>query len=36
MLGISLGAGTGKLVSELVQKIKPSMDLKPFHVERFD
>jgi D-amino-acid dehydrogenase len=36
MLGISLGAGTGKLVSELVQKVQPSMDLKPFHVERFD
>jgi D-amino-acid dehydrogenase len=36
MLGISLGAGTGKLVSELVQKIQPSMDIKPFHVERFD
>jgi len=36
MLGISLGAGTGKLVSELVQKIQPSMDIKPFHIERFD
>ncbi|SFD56506.1 D-amino-acid dehydrogenase [Chitinophaga sp. CF118] len=36
MLGISLGAGTGKLVSELVENIKPSMDLKPFLVERFD
>jgi D-amino-acid dehydrogenase len=36
MLGISLGAATGKLVSELVQKVQPSMDLKPFHVERFD
>jgi D-amino-acid dehydrogenase len=36
MLGISLGAGTGKLVSELVQKVQPSMDLKPFLVERFD
>ena len=36
MLGISLGAGTGKLVSELVQKVQPSMDLRPFLVERFD
>lgn len=36
MLGISLGAATGKLVSELVQKVQPSMDLRPFHVERFD
>lgn len=36
MLGISLGAATGKLVSELVDNIQPSMDLKPFHVERFD
>lgn len=35
MLGISLGAATGKLVSELVQKEQPSMDLKPFLVERF-
>jgi len=36
MLGISLGAGTGKLVCELVQQAKPSMDLSPFKVERFD
>lgn len=35
MLGISLGAGTGKLVSELVAEQKPSLDLKPFAVERF-
>ena len=35
MLGLSLGAGTGKLVSELVDERKPSMDLSPFAVERF-
>lgn len=35
MLGLSLGAGTGKLVSELVNEQKPSIDLKPFEVERF-
>lgn len=35
MLGLSLGAGTGKLVSELVSEQKPSIDLKPFAVERF-
>ena len=35
MLGLSLGAGTGKLVSELVNNVKTSVDLKPFTVERF-
>lgn len=35
MLGLSLGAGTGKLVSELVNGQKPSVDLKAFEVERF-
>ncbi|MES2646185.1 MAG: FAD-dependent oxidoreductase [Bacteroidota bacterium] len=35
MLGLSLGAGTGKLVSELVNEVKTSVDLKPFAVERF-
>jgi D-amino-acid dehydrogenase len=35
MLGVSLGAGTGKLVSELVGEQKPSIDLRPFAVERF-
>lgn len=34
MLGISLGAGTGKLVSELVQGIPASMDITPFHPQR--
>ncbi len=35
MLGLSLGAGTGKLVSEIVNEEKSSIDLKPFRVERF-
>ncbi len=35
MLGLSLGAGTGKLVDELVNRKTTSMDLKPFTVERF-
>lgn len=35
MLGISLGAATGKLVSELVAHVQPSMDITPFKVERF-
>lgn len=35
MLGLSLGAGTGKLVDELVKDVATSMDIKPFNVERF-
>jgi D-amino-acid dehydrogenase len=35
MLGLSLGAGTGKLVSELVAEKAPSIDVTPFAVERF-
>lgn len=35
MLGLSLGAGTGKLVDELVNNKPSSMELKPFSVERF-
>jgi D-amino-acid dehydrogenase len=35
MLGLSLGAGTGKLVSELVNEQPASIDLSPFAVERF-
>jgi D-amino-acid dehydrogenase len=35
MLGLSLGAGTGKLVSEIVNDEKSSIDMKPFNVERF-
>ena len=35
MLGLSLGAGTGKLVKEIINGEKPSMDIAPFAVERF-
>lgn len=35
MIGLSLGAGTGKLVSELINEKKPSVDLRAFEVERF-
>ncbi len=35
MLGLSLGAGSGKLVSEIVNNQAVSMDIKPFRVERF-
>ncbi len=35
MLGLSLGAGTGKLVSELVHEEKTSIPLEAFAVERF-
>ena len=35
MLGLSLGAGTGKLVEEIVSRKQTSMDITPFAVERF-
>jgi len=35
MLGLSLGAGTGKLVSELANNQKTGIDMKAFNVERF-
>lgn len=35
MLGLSLGAGTGKLVQEIIDERTPSMDIRPFAVERF-
>lgn len=35
MLGISLGAATGKLVGELVAGVPTSMDITPFKVDRF-
>ena len=35
MLGLSLGAGTGKLVSELVNEKEPSINISAFAVERF-
>lgn len=36
MLGLSLGAGTGKLVSEIIDEQPLSMDITPFTVERFE
>jgi len=35
MLGLSLGAGTGKLVSEIVNEEKFSMNIAPFNPDRF-
>ncbi len=35
MLGLSLGAGTGLLIDEIVNHKTPSMEVKPFTVERF-
>jgi len=35
MLGLSLGAGTGKIVSEIINEQQLSMDIQPFEVERF-
>lgn len=35
MLGLSLGAGTGKLIAEIVNNQPLSMDIKPFAAERF-
>jgi D-amino-acid dehydrogenase len=35
MLGLSLGAGTGKLVNEIVSRASLSMDIHPFRVARF-
>jgi D-amino-acid dehydrogenase len=35
MIGLSLGAGTGKFVTELANEQNTSMDLSPFAVERF-
>ncbi len=35
MVGLTFGAGTGKLVTELLNNQQPSMDLSPFAPERF-
>lgn len=35
MLGLSLGAGTGRLVSEIVNRESLSMDIHPFRIARF-
>lgn len=36
MLGLSLGAGTGKLVDEIINEQSLSMDIAPFDPNRFD
>jgi len=35
MLGLSLGAGTGKLMSQIINQQPTSMNIEPFRVERF-
>ena len=35
MLGLSLGAGTGRIVSEIINEQALSMNIQPFAVERF-
>lgn len=35
MVGLSLGAGTGKIVSEILNEEKISMDITPFNPDRF-
>jgi D-amino-acid dehydrogenase len=35
MIGLSVGAGTGKLVAEIANGEKPSVDIKPYDPERF-
>ncbi|MEL6254816.1 MAG: FAD-dependent oxidoreductase [Bacteroidota bacterium] len=35
MMGMSLGPATGKLVSEIMTKEKPSIDTRLFHLDRF-
>ncbi|WP_394746980.1 NAD(P)/FAD-dependent oxidoreductase [Spongiimicrobium salis] len=34
MMGWSMGAATGKLVSEIISEKKPSLDLSPYHPDR--
>jgi D-amino-acid dehydrogenase len=35
MLGITLGSGTGKIVSEILQRKTTAIDISAFKVERF-
>ncbi len=35
MMGLSLGPGTGKLISEMIDKEKTSISIKPFFIDRF-
>jgi D-amino-acid dehydrogenase len=36
MVGMSLGAATGKIVTEIIQEQKPSIDIAIYNPERFD
>ncbi len=36
MMGLSLGPATGKLVQEIIDNKKTSLELSPFEVERFN
>jgi D-amino-acid dehydrogenase len=36
MVGMSLGAATGKIVTEIIQEQQPSIDIAIYHPERFD
>jgi D-amino-acid dehydrogenase len=35
MMGISLGPGTGKIVAELADRVKPSVDVMLYNPERY-
>jgi D-amino-acid dehydrogenase len=35
MLGLSMAAGTGKLVSELVSDLRPHLDVRPYRADRW-
>jgi D-amino-acid dehydrogenase len=35
MIGMSLGAGTGRLVAELISGVPPHLDPKPYAPGRF-
>jgi len=36
MVGMSLGAATGKIVAEIIQEQQPSIDIAIYNPERFD
>jgi D-amino-acid dehydrogenase len=35
MLGISQGAATGKIISDLVERTAPEIDINAFRIKRF-
>jgi D-amino-acid dehydrogenase len=35
MIGMSLGAGTGQLVADLINDAPTAINLQPFHPDRF-